>query len=220
MRAGSPMIERGGASRPVRRVWPPAYARRMPMQEGPHLDLLRAAIATEGRAHRALLGGDAEAAGAALREASGQYRESWEAAPPASYGRLVGMVKAAILAGDGDEAAEYVRAQIEDPGASPPAHYALAMAALVLGDDAAAARSAVAMRAGSPPFVRAADAITALATSDAAGYADAVAAIVADFENRDDHLTGVPIADTALMLERLAEPRGLAARPPSRLLPA
>jgi hypothetical protein len=29
----------------------------------------------------------------------------------------------------------------------------------------------------------------------------------------------VPVADTALMLERLAEPRGLAAHPASALLP-
>jgi hypothetical protein len=46
-----------------------------------------------------------------------------------------------------------------------------------------------------------------------------VAAIVADFEGRDEHLTGVPIADTALMLERLAGARGLAAHPASALLP-
>jgi hypothetical protein len=45
-------------------------------------------------------------------------------------------------------------------------------------------------------------------------------AIVEDFEGREAHLTGVPIADTALMLERLAERRGLAAHPESLLLPA
>jgi hypothetical protein len=48
----------------------------------------------------------------------------------------------------------------------------------------------------------------------------AEAGIVADFEGRSEHLTGVPIADTALMLERFAERRGLAARPSSALLPA
>jgi uncharacterized protein len=42
---------------------------------------------------------------------------------------------------------------------------------------------------------------------------------VADFETREEHLTGVPIADTALVLERLAEPRGLAVYPLSPLLP-
>ena len=44
-------------------------------------------------------------------------------------------------------------------------------------------------------------------------------AIVADFEGRDEHLTGVAIADTALMFVRLAEARGMAFRPSSRLLP-
>ena len=76
------------------------------------------------------------------------------------------------------------------------------------------------MRAGSPAFGRAADAITAIAARDADGYAAAVRAIVEDFEQREEHLTGVPVADTALMLERLAEPRGLAAHPASALLPA
>jgi hypothetical protein len=76
------------------------------------------------------------------------------------------------------------------------------------------------MREGSPAFGRAADAIAALAGGDGEGYAAAVRAIVADFEGRDEHLTGVPIADTALMLERLAASRGLAAAPRSSLLPA
>jgi hypothetical protein len=42
---------------------------------------------------------------------------------------------------------------------------------------------------------------------------------VADFEGRDRHLSGVAVADTALVLERLAEPRGMAARPQSSLVP-
>jgi hypothetical protein len=43
---------------------------------------------------------------------------------------------------------------------------------------------------------------------------------VRDFEGRDAHLTGVPIADTALMLEALAAPRGMTARVDSPLMPA
>ena len=76
------------------------------------------------------------------------------------------------------------------------------------------------MREGSAAFGRAADAISGLAARDGDAYAAAVRAIVSDFEGRDEHLTGVPVADTALMLERLAEPRGLAAHPASALLPA
>ena len=69
-------------------------------------------------------------------------------------------------------------------------------------------------------FARAADAVAALAARDAEAYGAAIRAIVADFEGRDDHLTSVPIADTALMLERLAGGRGMTARVRSPLLPA
>ncbi|HEY7077568.1 MAG TPA: hypothetical protein VH418_19455, partial [Solirubrobacteraceae bacterium] len=92
-------------------------------------------------------------------------------------------------------------------------------AAAALGDDETLARAAAAMREGGDAFARTADALAALARRDAAAYAQAVRAIVADFGARDAHLTGVAFADTALMLERLAAPRGLAARPASALLP-
>lgn len=192
----------------------------MAMTEGPHLDRLREAIATEGRGQRALLAGDPAAADA-LREAAAFYRASWELAPPASYGRLIGMLKAAVLAGGADDEARYALAALTPEADSPPAAYARAIALLILGeDDGAVAAAAQRMREGSAAFGRAADAIVAIAARDGAAYARAVTAIVADFATREDHLTGVPIADTAAMLERLAEPRGLAARPASPLLPA
>src|SRR5919198_91998 len=151
-----------------------------------HLAAMNEAIRLEGEAHRALLAGDAEGAGEPLRAAAERYRASWEAAPPGSYGRLIGMLKALVIA----------------------------------GDDALGRGAAAGMLAGSEPFRRAADAIDALARGDGEAYAAAAAAIVADFEGRTEHLTGVPIADTALMLERLAERRSLAAHPASALLPA
>jgi hypothetical protein len=191
----------------------------MGFTEGAHADLLRAAIAVEGRGHRALLDGDPAAARPALREASGLYRASWDAAPPASYGRLIGLLKAAILAGDARAEADYAASQIPEDAATPPSSYARAIAALVRDDDATARAAAEAMRAGSPAFVRAADAITALTTGDSESYKNAIAAIVADFAARDAHLTGVAIADTALMLERLAAPRDMASSPASPLLP-
>jgi hypothetical protein len=75
------------------------------------------------------------------------------------------------------------------------------------------------MSAGGEAFARAATALAALARGDGPAYATALRAVIADFEARDLHLTGVAIADTALVLERLAEPRGLAQRPSSPLLP-
>ena len=189
------------------------------MDPGPHVEAMEAAIRADGEGLRALLAGDEARAAEQLAEAVAGYRKSWELAPPRSFGRLVGMLKAAIIAGDAAGAAAYARSQIAEAD-SPPSSYVLAMAALVEDDDAAALAAAVGMRAGSPAFGRAADAIEALACADAEAYAAAVRAIVADFEAREEHLTGVPVADTALMLERLAEPRGLAAHPQSALLPS
>jgi len=188
--------------------------------EGEHGERLREAIELEARAHRALLDGDPETARTAFVEAAARYRASWEVAPPGGYGRLIGMLKAAVIARDAQTAARHAREALPQDADSPPAHYARAIAALVEGDDDAALAGAAGMRAGSPAFGRAAAGIEALARGDAEAYAGALAAIVADFESRGEHLTGVPIADTALMLERLAEPRGLARRPASPLLPA
>ena len=188
------------------------------MEPGPHAEEMQAAIGIDGDGLRRLLDGDAAGGAARLREAAERYRASWELAPPRSYGRLIGMLKAAVIAGDASEAAAYAREQVGEAD-SPPSHYVLAMAALVTGDDQSARAAAAGMRAGSPAFGRAADAIEALADADPGRYAIAVREIVTDFEGRDEHLTGVPIADTALMLERLAESRGLAAHPASALLP-
>jgi hypothetical protein len=76
------------------------------------------------------------------------------------------------------------------------------------------------MRGGSEAFDRTAAAIEALAAGDRAGYAAAAREIVRDFEQRSAHLTGIAIADTALVLERLAEARGMAAGVRSDVLPA
>jgi uncharacterized protein len=176
---------------------------------------MREGIAADGEAQRLLLAG--RPARAALRHAAERYRVSWEAAPPRSFGRLVGYAKASILAGDDPSA--FVRGELGDEGDSPPSWWALALAGLAAGDDELAARAADGMREGSEAFGRAADGVAALAAADRDAYAAAVRAIVADFEGRDEHLTGVPIADTALVLERLAERRRLAVHPASPLLP-
>jgi predicted CoA-binding protein len=177
---------------------------------------MREAIAADGEAQRALLAGtDARPA---LRRAAERYRASWEASPPRSFGRLVGYAKASILAGE--DPGVYVGGELGKEGDSPPAWWALALAALAAGDDSLALRAADGMRAGSDAFGRAADAVAALARGERDAYAAAIRAIVADFEAREDHLTGVRIADTALVLERLAERRRLATHLASPLLPA
>ncbi len=185
-----------------------------------HRELMAAAIAREEVAHRAALAGDREASQAAFRGAAAAYRASWESASPTSFGRLVGMLKAAILAGDATEEAAYIERALEGAQAtSPTASYAQAIAALVLGADRRAGEWAVHMRGATPAFERTAAAITGLAEGDAAAYAAALEEIVGDFAAREDHLTGVPIADTALMLEVLAAPRGLRAGLEGPLMP-
>lgn len=191
-----------------------------------HQRLLTEAIAREADAHRMLLAGDGDAAAAALIEAAVLYRRSWEASPPRAYGRLVGLLKAAVLAGEGTAPAVYVRRALGSEGDSPTSWYAIGLAALIEGDDPLAIAAARGMRngaaelsAGGEAFERTAEAIAALAYRNADRYADALAAILADFEARDEHLTGVPIADTALMLERLAAERGIEVGPESPLVP-
>jgi hypothetical protein len=190
------------------------------VQPGPHAELLAEGIGLDGDAFRAMFAGREDEATARLREAAARYRSSWETAPPRSYGRLVAFLKSAVLAGDAEPAAAWVRAELDGACDSPTSCYALAVAALVEGDDPAAAEAAVAMREGGDAFARAAEALAALAAGDAGRYREAVAAIVADFAGRDAHLTGVPIADTALLMEALAERRGMAARIESPLMPA
>lgn len=179
--------------------------------------LLGEALEREAEAQRHLMAGEGEAA-ADFRAVAELYRRSWEAAPPGAYGRLAGMLKAAILAGQPRSAAAYVRDQLREAD-SPASAWALALAALVEGDDEEARAAARRMAEGDEAFSRAAEAVEALAARDGGRYAEALWAIVVDFERRERHLTGVAIADTALVLERLAEERGIAARPDSELVP-
>jgi hypothetical protein len=182
------------------------------MQEGEHREVMLAAVAAEAEGHRALLEGEHAASREAYARAARDYARSWALAPPASYGRLVGWMTAAGRAGAAGGAAREVRGTLagEDAaGTSPVAAYAGAVAALVTGDDEGARAAAQVMRGGSPAFGRAADGIEAIAGLDEAGVRRALAAIEEDIAAREEHLSGVPNADTAVMLAALAEGRGL-----------
>lgn len=186
-----------------------------------HQELLTAAIERDGQAQRELLDGHLEAARAEFAAAAELYRQSWDAAPPRAYGRLVGMLKSSVLAGGGGEDARYARAALVDADPdSATANYARAIAALIAGDDDDAQAWAVRLSDAPDAFARTGEAISALAAHDDARYAGALEAIVRDFERRSEHLTGVAIADTALMLESLACRRGMQAAIESPVLPA
>jgi hypothetical protein len=177
---------------------------------GRHLNV---ALAAEADAYRALLaGGDAAAE---LRAARDAYLASHAESGATSWGRLLGALKMAILAGDGvRDIARRAVAETEQAD-SPASAYLRALALVSLGQEPDVAP----MVAGGDAFARTGRALAALAAADGPAYVDALAEIVADFEARDQHLSGVPIADTVLVLERLAAARGVAARPDSPLVP-
>ena len=139
-----------------------------------------------------------------------------------SYGRLVGLLKAAVIGGQAQAAATEVREKLDgdaDAEGSPVASYVLAVAALIVGDDDEVALRASRMEPRGEAFERTATALKALAARDEEAYAAALTAIEADFAARDEHLTGVAIADTAIMLELIAADRGLEAGVDSPLVP-
>jgi hypothetical protein len=165
---------------------------------------LNAALAAEAQAYGELLAG-ADAGGALLR-ARDAYLASHAESGPSSWGRLLGALKMAILAGDGAEAiARRARAEV-GPGETPASAYLRALAQVTLDE-----RPDVdAMLAAGDAFERTGRALQALGDRDQAAYATALREIVADFAARDQHLSGVAVADTALVLDRLAARRNMA----------
>jgi len=150
------------------------------------------------------------------------YRASWEHAPPGSWGRPIGALKAVVLAGDVTAAVETATwaASLDSAQAdSPIARYSAVLASLVLGSDVDAAPLADGLRGDDSFPAATADALSALAHREPARYRGALGEVLADFEARANFLEGLPVADTVLVLEALAERRGLAVRPVSRLLP-
>jgi len=186
--------------------------------------LVRIAMAATGAGlARLMQGRRAEAAGWLARSAE-RYRESFPGAPPGSWGRLIGAVKARVLAGDWDGAradAEWALEQRPAEADSPIGRYAGVLALVVLGraEEAAALADGL-RREPEEAFPRpVAEALAALAAGDAAGYGEAAGRVLASFEERDDYLEDIPVADTVVVLEALAERRGLAAGLSSPLLP-
>ena len=199
---------------------------RLPDEPDPRQkQLVRAAMAAGGAGlARLMQGRTGEATGWFARSAE-RYRESWPDAPPGSWGRLIGALKARILAGDWEGAkgdARWALDQGSTTGNSPVGAYAAALAVLVLGEDQQAAELAELLRAaGEVAFpVPVAEAVAGLAAGDAGAYAAGCAAVLASFESREAYLEDIPVADTVIVLEALAERRGMATRPRSSLLPA
>jgi hypothetical protein len=143
-----------------------------------------------------------------LRRAAERYRESWQEAPPDSWGRPIAAMKALLIAGeDADEAARWALDAGAVEAASPVGRYAGTLALLVLGQDVEARVLASTLR-DRDDFPRdVADALTTVAAADRAGYLIAVEDVLESFETRTEFLEDVAVADTVLVLQLLAAQR-------------
>jgi hypothetical protein len=192
--------------------------------DGRQKQLVRVAMAATGAGlARLMQGRRAEAVGWFARSA-GRFRESYLDAPPKSWGRPIGALKARVLAGDWDGAAadaDWALEQGPQEAPSPIGRYAAVLALLVLGRDAEALPLAEGLQAEPEETFPGpvADALAALASGDGEAYAEAAGRVLVSFEERDEHLEGIPVADTVVVLEALAQRRGLAAGLRSGLLP-
>ncbi len=153
------------------------------------------------------------AAGEWLETAARRWRASWDAgASVDAWGRPVGAIKASLLADDDGAAGAYARWALglsAETAGSPIGRYAATLALLVLGRWADARHLAESLRSRDDFPVDVADALAFVAAHDPVAYAEAVEAVVESFETRPDYLEDVAVADTALVLDRLAARRGI-----------
>jgi hypothetical protein len=160
-----------------------------------------------------------------LLRAADRWRVSWDAGDSVdSWGRPVGAIKASLLAGDDAAAEGFAEWTLElgaATAASPIGRYAAALALLVLERWADARHVAESLRSRDDFPADVADALAFISAPDPVAYAEAVDAVVESFETRSDYLEDVPVADTALVLDRLAARRGIVhSLPASPTLPS
>jgi hypothetical protein len=157
-----------------------------------------------------------------LERAAQRWHANYAEAPPGSWGRPIGAIKALVLAGDwagAEEASRWALAERAGEAESPIGRYAAALACSVLADweHARIHADAIRIRDDFPRDV--ADALAMLAAEDVVGYVEAVESVLESFETREEYLEGVPVADTVLVLQALAARREMAAELDSPLLP-
>jgi hypothetical protein len=185
--------------------------------------LTRMGNAAAGAGLAFLMQGRRDEASKWLHRAAGQYRESMAHAPPQSWGRPIGAMKALVLAGDWDAARDAARWALDlgaADSASPIGRYAGALAHLILGEDEAARPLAGSLRERDDFPEGVADALATIAAEDRLGYVYAIESVLESFATRDEYLEDIPVADTVLVLQALAEQRDLAVELTSPLLPA
>ena len=184
--------------------------------------LTRLGNAATGAGLALLMQGRADDAATWLDRAATRYRESFADAPPDSWGRPIGAIKALVLAGDQGGAEEAARWALEVGAAdaeSSIGRYAAALALVVLGRDREARVHADTIRTRDDFPAAVGDALAFIAAQDVVGYAEAADEVLESFETREDYLEGMPVADTVLVLQALAGRHGMAAELSSPLLP-
>jgi hypothetical protein len=184
--------------------------------------LTRMGNAAGGAGLSLLMDGRPDEASEWLHRAAERYRESMAEAPPGSWGRPIGAMKALVLAGDWAGAEDAARWALELGAAeaeSPIGLYAGSLALLLLGRDADARPLAGSIRERDDFPNDVADALATLAASDRPGYILAVESVLESFETREEYLEDIAVADTVLVLQALAARREVAAELSSPLLP-
>jgi hypothetical protein len=154
--------------------------------------------------------------------AAERWRESYEHAPPGSWGRPIGAIKARILADDWQAAgreAEWALSEGAAEADSPIGRYAATLALLALGRWREARFHADYLRTHEGFPTEVADALAFVAADDPVGYVEAIDTVLGSFETRDVYLEDIPVADTVLVLQALAARRGIRAELESALLP-
>jgi tetratricopeptide (TPR) repeat protein len=183
--------------------------------------LVRIGNAAYGAGLALLMLGRTDEAADWLERAALRWRESWEHATPASWGRPIGTVKASLLAGRRKDAADYAVWALGLGAAeseSPIGRYAATLALLVLSRWEEAAALASTLAGDFPREVS--DSLDAIAHGDEAACAESLERVLVSFETREGYLEDVPVADTVLVLRVLALRRGLSpSTRPSPVLP-
>jgi hypothetical protein len=169
-----------------------------------------------------LMHGEERRAAASFADAARTYRASYEHAPPDSWGRMIGAMKACVLGADwagAEEAARWTLGAGAAEAESPIGRYAATLALLVLGRDADARTLADELRTERDFPRPVGDALAYVSGDDPLGYDEAINAVLESFETREEHLEDVPVADTVLVLQALARQRKLDVALESSLLP-
>ena len=184
--------------------------------------LTRMGNAAAGVGLARLMAGDTQDAREWFARAVERYRESYELAPPESWGRPIAILKARILGDDLNGAKLDALRTLEQGAAeaeSSIGRYAAVLALLVLGRDGEARVLADDLRIRGDFPAPVGDALAFVAAQDPLGYVEAVEAVLESFETRKEYLEELPVADTVIVLQALAGRRNMQAELSSRLLP-